>query len=190
MRLHRLGYRLSLLLAPFLLLAQPAQAETEAEFFKGKQIRMIVGFPAGNEYDLGARLLARHYSRHLPGAPGIIVQNMPQAASIVAANYIFTQAPRDGTAIGAVTRNIVNQALFGHPNLTADPQKLIWLGSTSFPGRICVDGKGRTPAVGSEGRDMFGAPPRFGRWKFGLGRCICGICMFGRCIGIEGRAIC
>jgi hypothetical protein len=37
---------------------------------------------------------------------------------------------------------------------------------------------------------MFGAPPRFGRWKFGLGRCICGICMFGRCIGIEGRAIC
>lgn len=59
-----------------------------------------------------------------------------------------------------------------------------------IPGRICVDGKGRTPAVGSEGRDMFGAPPRFGRWKFGLGRCICGICMFGRCIGIEGRAIC
>ncbi len=141
MRLHRLGYSLSLLLAPFLLLALPAQAETEAEFFKGKQIRMIVGFPAGNEYDLGARLLARHYSRHLPGAPGIIVQNMPQAASIVAANYMFTQAPRDGTAIGAVTRNIVNQALFGHPNLTADPQKMIWLGSTSFPGRICVVGQ-------------------------------------------------
>jgi tripartite-type tricarboxylate transporter receptor subunit TctC len=133
--LHRLAYLAPLLLAPV------AHAETEAEFFKGKQIRMIVGFPAGNEYDLGARLLARHYTRHIPGAPNIIVQNMPQAASIVAANYIATQAPRDGTAIGALTRNIVNQALFGHPNLVADPQKLIWLGSTSFPGRICVVGQ-------------------------------------------------
>lgn len=140
MRSYRLGHRLAFL-APLLLVAPAAHAETEAEFFKGKQIRMIVGFPAGNEYDLGARLLARHYSRHIPGAPNIIVQNMPQAASIVAANYMATQAPRDGTAIGALTRNLVNQALFGHPNLVADPQKLIWLGATSFPGRVCVVGQ-------------------------------------------------
>ena len=66
---------------------------------------------------------------------------MPQAASIVAANYMYTQAPRDGTAIGALTRNLVNQALFGHPNLVADPRKMIWLGGTSFPGRICVVGE-------------------------------------------------
>jgi tripartite-type tricarboxylate transporter receptor subunit TctC len=82
------GKRLAFLLAPLLLLATPGQAETEAEFFKGKQIRLVVGFPAGNEYDLGARLLARHYTRHLPGNPNIIVQNMPQAASIVAANFV------------------------------------------------------------------------------------------------------
>ena len=94
-------------------MASPGRAETEAEFFKGKQIRMVVGFPAGNEYDLGARLLARHYTRHLPGNPSIIVQNMPQAASIVAANFVYSQAPRDGTMIGAITRNIVNQALLG-----------------------------------------------------------------------------
>jgi tripartite-type tricarboxylate transporter receptor subunit TctC len=139
MRSYRLVQGLALITP--LLLAPAAHAETEAEFFKGKQILMIVGFPAGNEYDLGARLLARHYTRHIPGAPNIIVQNMPQAASIVAANYMATQAPRDGTAIGALTRNLVNQALFGHPNLVADPQKLIWLGSTSFPGRICVVGQ-------------------------------------------------
>ncbi|MDB5643747.1 MAG: tripartite tricarboxylate transporter family receptor [Hyphomicrobiales bacterium] len=156
---HQLGRRLAVLCAPLLLLAGAARADAEADFFKGKQIRMIVGFPAGNEYDLGARLLARHYSRHLPGAPGIIVQNMPQAASIVAANYIYTQAPRDGTAIGAITRNIVNQALFGHPNLTADPQKLIWLGSTSFPGRICVVGeKSPVKKIG----EIFTKEPVFG----------------------------
>ena len=153
------GKRLAFLLAPLLLMASPGQAETEAEFFKGKQIRLVVGFPAGNEYDLGARLLARHYTRHLPGNPNIIVQNMPQAASIVAANFVYSQAPRDGTVIGAITRNIVNQALFGHPNLVAEPQKFIWLGSTSFPGRICVVGQ-KAPATAAA--DIFAMELVFG----------------------------
>lgn len=122
-------------------LQAPAQAQADADFYRNKQIRMIVGFAAGNEYDLGARLLARHWSRHIPGNPTIVVQNMPAAASVVAANYIATQAPADGTVIGAITRNIVNQALLGHPNLVADPKKLIWIGGTSFPGRVCVAGK-------------------------------------------------
>lgn len=137
---HRLKHHFAVAVASFLALASAAHGQTGAEFFHNKQIRMIVGFGAGNEYDLGARLLARHYTRHIPGNPSIIVQNMPQAASIVAANYIYTQAPRDGTAIGALTRNLVNQALFGNANLTADPRKLIWLGATSFPGRLCVVG--------------------------------------------------
>ena len=69
------GKALALLLAPALLMASPGRAETEAEFFKGKQIRMVVGFPAGNEYDLGARLLARHadgprFDRFAVGAGG------------------------------------------------------------------------------------------------------------------------
>jgi hypothetical protein len=120
--------------------APPASAQTEADFFKAKQVRMVVGFSPGNEYDVGARLLARYLGRHIPGNPTVIVQNMPQAASIVAANYIYTQAPRDGTVIGAITRNLVNQALLGQPNLEADPRRLIWLGATSFPGRVCVVG--------------------------------------------------
>ena len=128
-------------IVPFLFAAPIAHAQSEQDFFQNKQIRMIVGFAAGNEYDVGARLLARHWSRQIPGNPTIIVQNMPQAASIVAANYMATQAPTDGTMIGALTRNLVNQALLGHPNLVADPRKLIWLGGTSFPGRVCVAGK-------------------------------------------------
>lgn len=118
-----------------------ASAQSEGEFFKNKQVKLIVGFAAGNEYDIGARLLGRFLGRHIPGTPTVIVQNMPQAASIVAANYIYTQAPRDGTVIGGITRNLVNQALLGQTNIEADPRRLIWLGGTSFPGRVCVIGE-------------------------------------------------
>ena len=141
MGLFRVTSRLFAALVSVMAVAPGAQAQSDADFFHNKQIRMIVGFSAGNEYDLGARLLTRYYAKHIPGNPNIIVQNMPQAASIVAANYIYTQAPRDGTAIGALTRNLVNQSLLGHPNLVADPRKMIWLGGTSFPGRVCVVGE-------------------------------------------------
>jgi tripartite-type tricarboxylate transporter receptor subunit TctC len=131
-------FRIVVALACVPFVAGAVRAQTEADFYKGKQIRMIVGFSPGNDYDIGARMLAKHLTKHIPGNPAIIVQNMPQAASIVAANFIATQAPRDGTVIGALTRNIASQALLGLPNLEADPRKLIWLGGTSFPGRVCV----------------------------------------------------
>ncbi len=140
MRFNSSGYRLILFLTSILVSASLASAQSEGDFFKNKQVRMVVGFSPGNEYDVGARLLARYLGRHIPGNPTVIVQNMPQAASIVAANYIYTQAPRDGTVIGALTRNLVNQALLGQPNLEADPRRMIWLGATSFPGRVCVVG--------------------------------------------------
>ena len=122
-------------------LPQNAVAQDEAAFFHNKQMRMVVGFGPGNDYDLGARLLAKYLPRHIPGQPGMIVQNMPQAASIVAANYMAAQAPRDGTVIGAITRNLPTQALLGQGNVEADPRRLNWLGGTSFPGRVCVVGE-------------------------------------------------
>jgi tripartite-type tricarboxylate transporter receptor subunit TctC len=99
---------------------------------------MIVGFPAGNDYDIAARLLAKYLPKQIPGLQPILVQNMPQAASMVAANYVYSQAPRDGSVFGAVTRNLASQALLGLPNIEADPRRLIWLGGTSFPGRMCL----------------------------------------------------
>ena len=134
------GYRLIAALAA-LLFTTAAQAQSAQDFYKGKQIRMIVGFPAGNEYDIGARLLARYWEKHIPGNPNIIVQNMPNGASIQAANYVYEQAPKDGTVIGAITRNIVTSALLQTPGLTADPKKFIWVGGTSYPGRVCVGGQ-------------------------------------------------
>ena len=116
-------------------LASAAHAD---DFYKGKQIRLIAGFPAGNDYDLGARLLVKYLPKYIPGQPTIIVQNMPQAASVVAANYLYMQAPHDGTVFGSFSRNIVNDALTGQANIVIDPRKVIWLGATSRPSRVCA----------------------------------------------------
>src|SRR5215475_9706725 len=112
-----------------------ADAEPAQDFYRGKQ---IIGYPVGNDYDLAGRFLARYLAKHIPGEPAIIVQNMPQAASIVAANFLYTQAPRDGTVIGSFSRNLPSQALMGQTNVEADPRRLIWLGASSLPARVCV----------------------------------------------------
>jgi tripartite-type tricarboxylate transporter receptor subunit TctC len=113
-------------------------AASAEDFYQGKQIRLILGFPAGNDYDLGARLLVKYLVKYIPGQPTIIVQNLPQAASVAAANYLYAQAPRDGTVFGSFSRNIVNDALTAQPNVDLDPRRFIWLGATSRPARVCV----------------------------------------------------
>src|SRR6202050_5556055 len=112
------------------MLLNPSGASAQ-DFYKDKQIRLIAGFPAGNDYDLGARLLAKYLPKYIPGEPSIIVQNMPQAASVAAANYLYAQAPRDGTVFGSFSRNIVNDALTAQPNVEIDPRRMNWLGATS-----------------------------------------------------------
>src|SRR5713101_7282833 len=115
-----------------------AHAQTPPDFYKNKQIRMIVGHGVGNDYDLAARFLARYLVKYIPGQPTIIVQNMPQAASIVAANFLYAQAPRDGTVLGSFSRNVPSQALMGQANIEIDPRRFNWLGATSIPARVCV----------------------------------------------------
>jgi tripartite-type tricarboxylate transporter receptor subunit TctC len=109
------------------------------DFYRGKQIRLISGHPVGGDYDIGARVLAKYLPRYIPGQPGVIVQNMPQAASIAAANFTFNQAPRDGTVMTSFSRNFASQALLGQPNIEADPRRFIWLGAYSLPSRVCVN---------------------------------------------------
>src|SRR5262249_13729089 len=95
-------------------------AQAPQDFYKNKQIRMIIGHPVGNDYDLAGRFLARYLARHIPGEPTIVVQNMPAAASIAAANFLYAQAPRDGTVFGSFSRNVPSQALMGQMNVEAD----------------------------------------------------------------------
>jgi tripartite-type tricarboxylate transporter receptor subunit TctC len=114
----------------------PVQAQTAEEFYKGKQIRLIVGTAAGQDYDTWARLIARHLTRFLPGNPAFIVENMPGAGHILATNYLFNLAPRDGTAIGMVSRNMTEAAIMRLPNVRFDPGKFNWIGSPELNHRV------------------------------------------------------
>ena len=115
-----------------------AGAQTPAEFYRGKQVRMIIGHPVGGDYDLGGRLLVRHLTRHIPGNPTVVVQNLPGAASIQAANMLYNTAPKDGTVFGSFSRNLPSQSVVGHPSLQLDMRRFEWLGVISRPSRVCV----------------------------------------------------
>lgn len=110
---------------------QAAYAQSVAEFYKGKTITIVVGSDVGGGYDLTARTLAHHLARHVPGQPNVIVQNKPGASSIVAANYVYEIAPKDGSVIAAVQRPIPFQTLFGDTGVRFDVRKMQWLGSTT-----------------------------------------------------------
>jgi tripartite-type tricarboxylate transporter receptor subunit TctC len=121
-----------------LALYSETHAQSPHDFYKNKQIRMIIGHPVGNDYDLAGRFLAHYLAKHIPGEPTIVVQNMPAAASIAAANFLYAQAPRDGTVFGSFSRNVPSQALMGQANVDVDPRRFNWLGATSLPARVCV----------------------------------------------------
>jgi tripartite-type tricarboxylate transporter receptor subunit TctC len=114
------------------LAASRAPAETIEDFYRGKRLVLTVGYGPGGGYDVFARLLARHLGRFIPGNPQIIVQNMPGAGSLIAANYLYAIAPRDGTAFGLIARDMPLLGLLGHSaNVQFDPRKFNWLGSSS-----------------------------------------------------------
>jgi tripartite-type tricarboxylate transporter receptor subunit TctC len=118
--------------AAALLIAPQARAQTVEEFYQGKSLTVIVGNGPGGGFDVYARLLARHIGRYVPGHPSVVVQNMPGAGSLVAANYIYNVAPRDGTTFGLIARNLPLIGLLGNnANVRFDPRKFTWLGSSS-----------------------------------------------------------
>src|SRR6185312_13183375 len=94
------------------------RAASVADFYRGKVITLIVGYGPGGGFDVIGRLVARHLSQHMPGAPAVVVQNMTGAGSLVAANYIYNVAPKDGTQIGLFARNMALLGLLGgNPNV-------------------------------------------------------------------------
>lgn len=122
---------LALALTATLAAASAAQADDVAEFYRGKTLRVLVGYGAGTGYDVYARLLGRHMARHIPGQPGIVIQNMPGAASLTMANHIYNVAPRDGSAIGLPARWVFTDALFGNENARFDSRRFALIGSMS-----------------------------------------------------------
>ena len=112
--------------------AQIARADDAGGFYKGKTIHLIVGYGPGGGYDVYARLLAKHIVRYIPGQPAIVIQNMPGAGSLVATNYLYRIAPRDGSVFGTFARNMPLVGLIGSKqNVQFDPMRFTWLGSSS-----------------------------------------------------------
>src|SRR5437763_2451017 len=132
--MRRVAYGLAWLLVVSML--PSARAQSVEEFYRGKQIRVIVGSLAG-DYDTWARIVTRHMRQYIPGNPNFVIENMPGAGSLIAANYLYNKAPQDGTALGSVSRNIPNYAFAKKPNVYFDPLKFHWIGSPEMTNRGC-----------------------------------------------------
>jgi tripartite-type tricarboxylate transporter receptor subunit TctC len=123
----------------FTALAPTARADDVEQFYKGKTIRLIGGHSVGGGYDLYARLLARHWSKRIPGHPSIVVQTMTGAGGLRLTNYLYTVAPKDGTVLGTFSRSIPTIPLLTPPG-TFDARKFTWLGSMSSDTSLCLTG--------------------------------------------------
>src|SRR5215475_6039964 len=107
-----------------------AQADPVEDFYKGKTVTIVTSTGVGGPFDLTARALAKHMPKYVPGRPTMIVRNMPGGGNVLATNYMYTQAPKDGTALGVVNNIIpLHQVLDGR-GVRFDARKFNWLGST------------------------------------------------------------
>jgi tripartite-type tricarboxylate transporter receptor subunit TctC len=114
-----------------------SQAQSSGDFYKGKQIDIIVGSLAGGGYDQYARVLARYMPAHIPGNPQIVVKNNPGGGGRAAMNQVYNVSAKDGTVMGITTRNVTWDPLYGE-QVTFDPTKLSWLGSLNSDTSLCV----------------------------------------------------
>jgi tripartite-type tricarboxylate transporter receptor subunit TctC len=122
-------------LVAFAFLSGVAHASTH-EFFKGKTVRLVVGFSPGGTFDLWARVIAQHLGKHIPGNPSFIVQNMPGGGSMIAANYVYAVAKPDGLTIGTVGPSLYIEQLMGRKEIQYDWAKFSWIGQPEQTDRI------------------------------------------------------
>jgi hypothetical protein len=109
-----------------------------ADFYRGKTIRILVGFSAAGAFDFYSRLLATHMSQYIPGNPNIIVENRPGAGSALAANLVYAVEPKDGTVIGSFNEFLVLQQLLGAEGIQFDAARFNWLGSSVDTTSTCL----------------------------------------------------
>ena len=119
----------ALVFALFALSGTASAQDAVADFYRGKNLNLIVGYSAGGGYDTYARIVARHLGKHIPGQPSVVVQNMPGAGSLKLANFLFNVAPKDGATIGTFSRGMAMEPLIGGSNVQFDATRFAWLGS-------------------------------------------------------------
>jgi tripartite-type tricarboxylate transporter receptor subunit TctC len=124
--------------AATLLFGSPTRADEVTDFYKGKSVTLYLGYPPGGAYDIYARLIARHMSRHMPGNPQFIVRHKPGAASLNLVSELYNVLPRDGTVIGMFARSVALGRLLGREGTNYDPVALNWIGSANNEVSICA----------------------------------------------------
>ncbi|MFM1816753.1 MAG: hypothetical protein RLZ98_3448 [Pseudomonadota bacterium] len=108
--------------------ALPATADPIEDFYKGKSMEMIIGYPPGGSNNLYARSVATRIGKHIPGNPTVVPRNMPGGGSLVAANYMYSVAPKDGTVMANISPTVPLEATVGKKQAKFDPNKFNWLG--------------------------------------------------------------
>ena len=118
--------------------ATPAAADPVADFYKGKQVNIVIGFGAGGGVDTFARFVGRHLGDHIPGKPTVVVQNMPGGGGFKSTNYIYNAAPKDGTYITTMLSSNAIEPAMGNPGAKWDTFKLNWLGNATRDYGACI----------------------------------------------------
>ncbi|MPZ39732.1 MAG: hypothetical protein GEU95_17065 [Rhizobiales bacterium] len=142
--------------------AQTASTNDVAEFYRGKTVRLVIGYGAGGGYDLYARLLARFIGEHIPGKPTVIAQNMPGAGSRSAGNWLYKVAPKDGTILAVLGQATPADQALGQPGIQFDVRNFNWIGNMVAVNNIMItwhesgvrtidDAKKRPLAIGATG---------------------------------------
>jgi tripartite-type tricarboxylate transporter receptor subunit TctC len=129
--------------------ATPANADAVADFYSGRQITIEVGFGAGGGYDTTARIVARHFGRHVPGKPAVIVQNAPGAGSMKVANSLYNSSPRDGSVLGVFSSSVGMVPLYGKRKVKFVTNRFEWIGSMHNDIQGCAVWKGAGQGIGT-----------------------------------------
>jgi tripartite-type tricarboxylate transporter receptor subunit TctC len=152
----------------WLALLDNAARGTTHEFYKGKTIRLVVGYAPGGAYDFYARVIARHIGKHIPGNPNLIVENMPGAGSLVSANHLYTIAKPDGLTLGHFNGSLFQLKAMGQKEIDFDSGKFGFVGSVAKVEIAC----GFSKASGIDSVEKWMAakiPPRMGATAPGTG---------------------
>jgi len=113
-------------------------ADAVADFYKGKDVELYIGYKPGGGYDGYARLIARHMGKHIPGNPNIVPKNMPGAGSVKLTNWLWEGAPQDGSVFGAVSRGVPFEPLLGNKKAKFSADQFNWIGSANNEVSICA----------------------------------------------------
>jgi tripartite-type tricarboxylate transporter receptor subunit TctC len=133
------GFLLRAATAVFVVAAPVAsQAQSPAEFYKGKNVELYIGYSVGGGYDVYARIVARHMGKHIPGNPTIVPKNMEGAGSLRVTNWLYNVAPKDGSAFATIGRGTAFNPILGVPGAQFDAQKFTWIGSANDEVSVCA----------------------------------------------------